>query len=606
MNNSTFKINANPNLSTESNHSSPIKATPINFSLSALTISRVMPEFEERSPDEKAFLSALNEYQKKSQQPLQFGENFILSVFHNEYCLDSKDFDLQAKDTKGLFSMIAEIFDELGNILTKKGAFSESERCYEKALNIKTQFTQNDNSSFIASYNYFGYLYYLKGRYQCAQEMFSKVLNSFSAKMEIEQEIASEKQNDQVIAQHQNKAYHGMGLVNLSLGNYSIAEQYLKSALTKSNENDDNIAETYQAISRLNICCGNYEEALLYIEYSLEIKMRIYGERHPETLKCFNDLGLILIKLCRFDEAAYKIKITLDILLELLGEMHPEVSRSYHILGVAFRAQGNFKEAIEHQLKALELKTNIYGELHEKIAGSYYEIANTFLIQGLYKEAQDYCLKFEKISTEIFGEEHPMTVLAHIHVKAAYIYLNKQEFDENVDKEELFNELERLLKLQGKLIGENHTDLCLTFIVMGNAYRYTRKYNEGINCFLKALEISIKNQDHYMTAFIHRYLAFIYKLHGGMKDALYHSNKALRIWSNFPLSARAQAFADPDFFAHSISGVNDLNSAVRYAQKAKQIVWASKNEQWRNIAQGAIKTFEKKAAKYELMNDNLF
>jgi len=320
-----------------------------------------------------------------------------------------------------------------------------------------------------------------------------------------------------------------------------------------------------------------------------------------------NHFSLILVKLCKFDEAMDKAKLALDGLLKTYRELHPDVSRSFNALGAALRAQGNFKQAIEYHQKALEIRMKIYGELHEEVAESYYEIANSYLIQGLYKEAQEYCLKCENLTKQIFGEEHPMTVLAQVHVKAAYIYLNKQEFGENPSAtEDILIGLERLLNLQKALIGEDHIDLCLTYIVLGNCCRYKRKYVEGINYFLKALEIADKNKDDYMAAYIHRYLAFIYKMHGGIKEALYHSNKGLRIWSKFPLLARNQAFSDPDFFAHSIGNLKDINSAMKYAQKANQVVFVSKNEQWSSLAQGAVKTFEKKVAKYELMRDNLF
>jgi len=73
---------------------------------------------------------------------------------------------------------------------------------------------------------------------------------------------------------------------------------------------------------------------------TLDIRRRVLGPEHPDTLKSMSNLGEVLIRQGRYAEAARLLGETLDIKRRVLGSEHPDTLWSISSLAVALSREG--------------------------------------------------------------------------------------------------------------------------------------------------------------------------------------------------------------------------------------------------------------------------
>jgi len=83
------------------------------------------------------------------------------------------------------------------------------------------------------------------------------------------------------------------------------------------------LGEYKTAESHLALRQGRYDEAEQINTKTLEIKRRIFGEEHPDTLGSMNNLASVYASQGRNEEAEKLHVKTLEILRRVLGEEHP-------------------------------------------------------------------------------------------------------------------------------------------------------------------------------------------------------------------------------------------------------------------------------------------
>ena len=62
----------------------------------------------------------------------------------------------------------------------------------------------------------------------------------------------------------------------------------------------------------------------------------------------------------------------LDIRVKLFGEEHPDTAQSYVNLGVTQHALGNFSSTLQSDLGALDIRVKLFGDEHPDTAQSYF------------------------------------------------------------------------------------------------------------------------------------------------------------------------------------------------------------------------------------------
>ena len=108
--------------------------------------------------------------------------------------------------------------------------------------------------------------------------------------------------------------------------------------------------ERYKWVAQRRDDLGRLEEAEAEHRAVLEIRRRVSGEEHPDTLDSRNNLALVLGDLGRLEEAEAEHRAVLEIRRRVLGEEHPDTLTSRNNLASVLNGLGRLEEAeAEHQ-----------------------------------------------------------------------------------------------------------------------------------------------------------------------------------------------------------------------------------------------------------------
>ena len=226
---------------------------------------------------------------------------------------------------------------------------------------------------------------------------------------------------------------------------------------------------------------GRYAKALEYYERSLEIRLELYGEKHRDVAKCYNNIGTIYYNQGNHKKALEYYEKSLEIRLELYGEKHGDVATSYNNIGTICYNQGNHKKALEHYEKSLEIRLELYGEKHGDVATSYNNIGSIYDDQGNHKKALEYYEKALEIWLELYGEKHGDVATSYNNI--GYIH------GVQGNPEKALEYLEKSLEIKLELHGEKHGDVATSYNNIGYIYRIQGNLEKALEYYEKAYEI---------------------------------------------------------------------------------------------------------------------
>jgi tetratricopeptide (TPR) repeat protein len=175
------------------------------------------------------------------------------------------------------------------------------------------------------------------------------------------------------------------------------------------NPNIDNLGSATLAllVARHDYERGTYASARALQEKVLEIRRRILGEEHLNTLMSMNDLALTLRAQGDLKDARVLQEKALQISRHILGEERLDTLTSMNNLALTLRDQGDLKDARGLQEKALEIRRRIQKEEHPDMLMSMNNLAETLRTQGDIKGARELQEKVLEIRRRILGEEAP-------------------------------------------------------------------------------------------------------------------------------------------------------------------------------------------------------
>ena len=204
-----------------------------------------------------------------------------------------------------------------------------------------------------------------------------------------------------------------------------------------------NLAECYHIT-------GNYSKAELLGRQALQLREKVLGKEHPDTLASITNLALSLGQQGKFVEAEALGRQTLQLKEKVLGKEHPDTLASINNLALSFRLQGKFAEAEALDRQTLQLKEKVLGKEHPDTLTSMMGLASSLRSQGKFVEAEALDRQTLQLKEKVLGKEHPDT-LASINNLALSLY-QQGKF---VEAEALHRQA---LQLKEKVLGKEHPD----------------------------------------------------------------------------------------------------------------------------------------------------
>jgi len=161
-------------------------------------------------------------------------------------------------------------------------------------------------------------------------------------------------------------------------GNSITAREILDRA---SNDVDTGLTKDPEAQAQMMHVMGNvyanlglYPRAQSLDQRAMEIRRRVLGPEHPDTLGSMNNLGLVLRNEGHYAEAEKLDRETLDLRRRVLGPEHPDTLMSMNNLGSVLYREGHYAEAEKLYREALDVQRHVLGPENPKTAITTYNL----------------------------------------------------------------------------------------------------------------------------------------------------------------------------------------------------------------------------------------
>jgi tetratricopeptide (TPR) repeat protein len=141
-----------------------------------------------------------------------------------------------------------------------------------------------------------------------------------------------------------------------------------------------------------------------------DTRMRIYGERHPQTLVAMSNLGDVLRLLKRLPEAQLMTERALALRREILGPEHPQTLSTQHSYSQLLSALGRFQEAAELCEHTLESRIALLGEDHPITLTTMNNLAMTYVDLKRLDDGLRRIDRVIELRTKVLGPEHWQTI----------------------------------------------------------------------------------------------------------------------------------------------------------------------------------------------------
>jgi len=268
------------------------------------------------------------------------------------------------------------------------------------------------------------------------------------------------------------------------------------------------------------------KEAKKLYKKALLIREKVLGEEHPDTADSYNNLAGVYSKQGKCWKAEGLHKRALLIREKVLGEEHPDTADSYNNLAVIYAEQEKYRKAERFCKRALLIREKVLGGEHLETANSYNNLARIYAGQEKYKEAEELHKKALSVRERVLGEDYP---------DIAYSYDSLAEINEIREKYKEAEELYRKsLQIRMKVLGEEYPDTVMSYLNLASVLSEQGKYGKAEELYKKGIQIgeSVMGKEHSYTAIGYNNLAGVYIEQGKIDRAIIYYHKAYQVFVN--------------------------------------------------------------------------
>jgi len=282
----------------------------------------------------------------------------------------------------------------------------------------------------------------------------------------------------------QAQMMHVMGSVYDNLGLYPRAESLLTRAVEiRRRVLGPEHPNTLISMNNLALVLnheGHYAEAEKLYRETLDIQRRDLGPEHPNTLMSMNNLAIVLNDEGRYAEAEKFDRETLDINLRVFGPEHQNTLGSMSNLAIVLDQEGHYTEAEKLERETLDIQRRVLGAEHPNTLRSMNNLARDLWNEGRYAEAEKLFRETLDIRRRVLGPEHPLTLMS------------MNNLADVLDHEGHYDEAEKLqhetLDIQRRVLGPENPDTALSLYNLGGFAAHKGNRTEALSLLRQALD----------------------------------------------------------------------------------------------------------------------
>ena len=267
---------------------------------------------------------------------------------------------------------------------------------------------------------------------------------------------------------------------------YASAMEHFREAekLTNQERNPAEWTEVQHAIADLLLDQGQYSEAENILRSVVDVRTRVFGPEHPDTLRSRNRLSYALWRQGKYAEAEADFGELIKLEEKVLGPEHPDTLLSRNGLAIALDDAGKHSEAEAEHHEVLKLREKVLGPEHPDTLRSRNNLALALNREGKYAEAEADFTELIKLEEKVLGPEHPDTLRSHSNLIVA---LGNQGKDAQAEAE-----FRKLIELQEKVLGQDHPDTLRSRTNLAYALAKQGRYSEAETQFRDVIKIEEK------------------------------------------------------------------------------------------------------------------
>ena len=212
--------------------------------------------------------------------------------------------------------------------------------------------------------------------------------------------------------------------------NRTVWRAYLPhaSSVLLSTDVDQNREDRIELLRKVGMCLlsdGRFNEAESHLVEVMEIREKMLGVEHPDTLTSVSNLALVLLYQGKYESAEEMNRRALEGGEKVLGVEHPDTLTSVSNLAAVLQYQGKYEAAEEMNRRALEGREKVLGVEHPDTLTSVNNLALVLRYQGKYEAAEEMNRRALEGYEKVLGVEHPSTLIS-VYCLAYLLHQRKQ------------------------------------------------------------------------------------------------------------------------------------------------------------------------------------
>jgi eukaryotic-like serine/threonine-protein kinase len=266
---------------------------------------------------------------------------------------------------------------------------------------------------------------------------------------------------------------------------------------------------------------GKYAQAETLHSQALEIERRVLGPEHPNTLMSMHNLALVYMRKGKYAQAETLYGQTLEIERRVLGPEHRDTVLSMVNLGIVYGDEGKYPQAEALDSQTLEIERRVFGPEHPETLRSMNNLAVAYGNEGKYAQAEALFSQILEARRRALGPEHPETLSSMSNLADIYNDEGKHAQAEALTSQSL--------EIRRRLLGPEHPDTLMSMSNLADVYEGEGKYAQAEALYSQTLEIQrrVLGAEHPLTLYTVSHFAFMYQREGKYALAETYAAQAL-------------------------------------------------------------------------------
>ena len=313
-------------------------------------------------------------------------------------------------------------------------------------------------------------------------------------------------------------AYNGKFEIHSAKFNNDSAAYYLEKIIQLDTTNVDNYLRLIEFIGNY---LSDYDKMDYYSNKALSVCLKQYGEKHPQTIRCYLSLSVASSLKGDYKDAKRQLLRTLEMSKALTEEDDLLRGEIYYALGQLNLRLQIFDQAEDYYQKALSIFLNLKGEKSLEVAYVYSDMGSLYLTMGSFQKSVESIQKALNISIELLGEEHYFTSTCYHNLGYPLWQLKEMEYAKAC--------FDKGLEICLKVLGENHPSVAISYNMLGVYYLYMGDLDKAETYYRKSLDINLQVYRIGNNALINNYnnLGAVYGKRGDYAKAMEYLQKSL-------------------------------------------------------------------------------